>query len=223
MLRDMTNRSVTPAGAAEDRSVSLRDRLAERTRELIIEAMASSLGETGPFEFSIFEIARRAGVSPRTIYRHFPTREDMFEALTEMVEARLGFANNFPSDADAVVEALPKLFDAFDANKELMLAQRQTEAGRAAREHGHNSRGTRFQEIIDALAPNRDPAEREAMAAACHCLMSPDAWYWLRADLGPDPRRSNAAAVWAFRALLDAIADETRPGPTGWEAEESDR
>lgn len=32
------------------------------------------------------------------------------------------------------------------------------------------------------------------MDAACHCLVSVDAWYWLRADLGPDPRRSKAAA-----------------------------
>jgi TetR/AcrR family transcriptional regulator of autoinduction and epiphytic fitness len=218
----MTDRSVTPAEEAADRSVTLRDRLAERTRELIIEAMAASLGETGPFEFSIFEIARRAGVSPRTIYRHFPTREDMFEALTELVESRLGFAGSFPGDADAVVEALPKLFDAFDANEELMLAQRQTEFGRAAREHGRKSRGMRLQKVIDELAPARPEAEREAMAAACHCLGSIEAWYWLRADLGSDPRRSNGAAAWALRALLDAVADPDRPGPSGSEGEESD-
>lgn len=55
---------------------------AERNRRRLLEAARAVLGERGsdaPFE----EIARRAGVGIGTLYRRFPTREALIDALFE--------------------------------------------------------------------------------------------------------------------------------------------
>ncbi len=53
---------------------------ARRNYELLIEAARDAFGEGG-VGASLEDIARRAGVGIGTLYRHFPTRQDLFEAV----------------------------------------------------------------------------------------------------------------------------------------------
>ncbi|MCK1708616.1 MULTISPECIES: TetR/AcrR family transcriptional regulator [unclassified Bradyrhizobium] len=66
---------------------------AVRNRERVLEAAKTVFNAGGP-EASLEAVAKRAGVGIGTLYRHFPTREDLFEAvyrreveqLSELVE-----------------------------------------------------------------------------------------------------------------------------------------
>ncbi len=51
-----------------------------RNRERLLKAAARVLGTGGP-EASLEAVAKRAGVGIGTLYRHFPTRESLFEAV----------------------------------------------------------------------------------------------------------------------------------------------
>jgi AcrR family transcriptional regulator len=51
-----------------------------RNRERLVEAAKAGFAEVGP-EVSLDEIARRAGVGIGTLYRHFPTRDAIVEAV----------------------------------------------------------------------------------------------------------------------------------------------
>jgi AcrR family transcriptional regulator len=51
-----------------------------RNRERLLEAAAAVFGAGGP-EASLEAVARQAGVGIGTLYRHFPTREALFEAV----------------------------------------------------------------------------------------------------------------------------------------------
>ena len=53
---------------------SLRQRHSELTRELIMRTVAELLEEGEASELAVPEVARRSGVSLRTVYRYFPTR-----------------------------------------------------------------------------------------------------------------------------------------------------
>src|SRR6201985_1405538 len=53
---------------------------AVRNRELVLEA-AKAFFSAGGAEFSLEAVARSAGVGIGTLYRHFPTREALFEAV----------------------------------------------------------------------------------------------------------------------------------------------
>jgi AcrR family transcriptional regulator len=65
---------------------------ARRNRERILLAARDVFAESG-FAAPLDEIAARAGVGPGTVYRHFPTKESLFQAV---VTARV---------ADLVAEA----------------------------------------------------------------------------------------------------------------------
>ena len=51
-----------------------------RNRERVLEAAKAVFNAGGP-EASLEAVARQAGVGIGTLYRHFPTREDLFEAV----------------------------------------------------------------------------------------------------------------------------------------------
>ncbi len=51
-----------------------------RNRELLLEAAAAVFSAGGP-DASLEAVAKRAGVGIGTLYRHFPTREALFEAV----------------------------------------------------------------------------------------------------------------------------------------------
>ncbi|HEY1970401.1 MAG TPA: helix-turn-helix domain-containing protein [Pseudonocardia sp.] len=64
---------------ASDVAPKLR-RDAQRNRQLLIEAATEVLSEHG-LDAPLDEIARRAGVGNATLYRRFPTRDDLYEAV----------------------------------------------------------------------------------------------------------------------------------------------
>jgi AcrR family transcriptional regulator len=77
---------------------------ARRNRRRLLEAARGVMREQG-LEASLGEIARRAGVGTATLYRHFPTRE----ALCEAVFAEYG------SELEQIRERVLQIPDAWDA------------------------------------------------------------------------------------------------------------
>ena len=53
---------------------------AARNREKVLRAARDAFAESG-YGVPLDEIATRAGVGPGTVYRHFPTKEALFEAV----------------------------------------------------------------------------------------------------------------------------------------------
>jgi AcrR family transcriptional regulator len=78
---------------------------AVRNRERVLEAAKLVFNAGGP-EASLEAVARRAGVGIGTLYRHFPTRESLFEAVYRREVQQLGdLAETLKNDA-APVDAL---------------------------------------------------------------------------------------------------------------------
>ncbi len=62
----------------------LREEERETRRQLIIDAVLKLFGEKDYSEIGMRDVAEEAGVSPASIYRYFPTRDDLFgEVLTQ--------------------------------------------------------------------------------------------------------------------------------------------
>jgi AcrR family transcriptional regulator len=78
---------------------------AVRNRERLLEAAGDVFSAGGP-DASLEAVARRAGVGIGTLYRHFPTREALFEAVYRHEVDQLGdLAEALQREADPV-EAL---------------------------------------------------------------------------------------------------------------------
>jgi AcrR family transcriptional regulator len=78
---------------------------AARNRERVLEAAKAVFSAGGP-EASLESVARTAGVGIGTLYRHFPTREALFEAVYRReVQQLADLAEHLKEDAEPV-EAL---------------------------------------------------------------------------------------------------------------------
>ena len=77
---------------------------ARRNRDKVLRAAREAFADTG-YDVPLDEIAARAGVGPGTVYRHFPSKEALFAAVTaarvsDLVEqARAGAAAGDPGAA----------------------------------------------------------------------------------------------------------------------------
>ncbi len=73
---------------------------ARRNREKVLDAARDAFAESG-FAVPLDTIAARAGVGPGTVYRHFPTKEALFQAVvTGRVVELVAVARRRAADTD---------------------------------------------------------------------------------------------------------------------------
>jgi AcrR family transcriptional regulator len=104
---------------------------AQRNRERILEVAKEAFTRSGA-NASLDEIAKQAGVGPGTLYRHFPARDALLEAVyrtevEKLAAAERGFADSMPP-----LEALRAwmlLFIDYIATKKIIAPALNTLAG----------------------------------------------------------------------------------------------
>src|SRR5918996_3950413 len=103
-------------GARDGRTVR-----AERTRQALVDALFALLDE-GELRPTAERIAKRAGVSERSVFQHFPDREALFEAVARQQYERV-FSGLEPIDGS---RPLPERLDAFIAQRARLLEESST-------------------------------------------------------------------------------------------------
>jgi AcrR family transcriptional regulator len=78
---------------------------AQRNRKRVLEAAKQEFTRSGA-SASLEEIARKAGVGPGTLYRHFPTREELLVAVYQSEMEKLAATERTFADTLPPVEAL---------------------------------------------------------------------------------------------------------------------
>src|SRR5579864_4087961 len=78
---------------------------AQRNRERILEVAKRAFSQSG-VNASLDEVAKEAGVGPGTLYRHFPTRGDLLEAVYRTEVEGLAAAERKFAETMSPVEAL---------------------------------------------------------------------------------------------------------------------
>jgi AcrR family transcriptional regulator len=96
----------------------------QRNRERLVEVAKTAFADVG-VDVSLDEIARRAGVGIGTLYRHFPTRDAIVEAVYRREVAQLAGAATRLLDSLSPGEALHqwmRLFVDYIATKKVMVS-----------------------------------------------------------------------------------------------------
>jgi len=104
---------------------------AQRNRERILAVAKVAFTRSGS-DINLDEVARQAGVGPGTLYRHFPTREVLLEAVYRTEVERLAAAQKEFSATLSPVEALRAwmmLFVDYIATKQLIAPALKTLIG----------------------------------------------------------------------------------------------
>jgi AcrR family transcriptional regulator len=140
---------------------------AQRNRERILEVAREAFAEHGP-DATLDDIARRAEVGPGTLYRHFPTRDDLIEAVFRSQVEKLTAAGERFAATLQPLEALRAwmvVFIDYVAGKTLILPAMDTVPGGSTRmiegSRGpiHGTFRTLIQNSIDSgeLRPDTNP------------------------------------------------------------------
>jgi AcrR family transcriptional regulator len=171
------------------------------TREAILQAFVEQLSEPGREGISPGDAARRAGVSLRTVYTHFPNAESQIVALGEWFD--LHFYPNGVAVATGP-EDLPRYFRDIHANALLsplsrMLATTQSSEWKEVRQRRRARRLDAIRKAVKSVgAPARATEDATAMLLA---LSGADAsWpmhdlYGLPLDRVPDVIAGTVALI----------------------------
>jgi AcrR family transcriptional regulator len=90
-----------------------RARLAA-ARETIVQAAMDQLAEGGYASASVVAVARRAGVATGTVYRHFPSKSDLFaEVFRRASQAEVDVLRGMTSRGEPVADRLAAWVEAF--------------------------------------------------------------------------------------------------------------
>lgn len=181
-----------------------RTRRRVRNREKVVEALYELIGE-GHRRPTADQVAARAGVGRRTVFRHFDDLESLFAELARQVlnEAQSGRKELDPGGSlevrlEQLVAGYAALFEKltpFRRSNQLH-AWRSPVLQRFDREaHEHLRAG-----VSQALPELAD--ESAAIRASLFLLLSPKAWDGLREDQGVDAKAAEEALLAAARRLL---------------------
>ncbi|GAB4355184.1 MAG: TetR/AcrR family transcriptional regulator [Gammaproteobacteria bacterium] len=85
--------------------VTTTKRVSEQKREAVFQAALQEFNERGFLATSMDRIAARAGVSKRTVYNHFASKEALFRAITEDLIERVSQAARIDYDPAATLES----------------------------------------------------------------------------------------------------------------------
>lgn len=189
---------------------TLRSQHADLTRELILQAVADLLQEESPGDVSMPAVARRAGVSLRTVYRYFAAREELLIAAADWINERMFGGVPFGD----TIDDLPGLFryacERFDEHPKLARAMALSQAGRSVRSH---RRARRLDALRRALADVTDRlTEREqrgAFAVFCH-LANMLAWVTMHDEGGLEGAEIGDAVEWAMQTLIEDLRRRNR-------------
>jgi AcrR family transcriptional regulator len=156
-----------------------------RNRERILEIAKKAFTQSG-VDISLDDVARKAGVGPGTLYRHFPTRDALLEAVYRTEVGKLAAAGRQFSESMPPVEALRAwmlLFVDYIAAKQIIAPALNTLVGGPSKLF--EATGAQIKEAINALVerairsgdirPDLDPLDLlRALVGVSNVASSPD-------------------------------------------------
>ncbi len=190
-------------------TTTLRDRQVAQTRELILDAVTTLLGDRRADEVATRDIAAVAGVSERTVYRHFPDRDALLEGLSQRLPHLDGVKPSFGMGGlDDIAPTSRRLMGLLDEHYVTARAEAVFNADprRFAADTQANTREMR--ELLAKGLPQLGEREQLRIAAVIRCLVSTQAWLRMREEFGVPGTESGPVVAW----VIDTIIRELRAG-----------
>ena len=188
---------------------SLREQQAQAARERILAAVATLLEEAGFDDLTMPQVAEASGISLRTVYRYYPTRDQLFEAAGRWIGSEL-LGQGYPQSLDDIADSFENGCREFDRHPGLVRALALSQIGHEVRAP---RRGERLAAIRDALEtevgelPVKELRHAEAVLAYLHNML---AFTTLREEHGLAAGEVADALGWAIRTLVDDLRRRQR-------------
>lgn len=193
-----------PESSAEASGLDGRVQRGARNRERIVDALLE-LVRAGELRPTAEQVADRAGVGTRTVFRHFDDMESLYAEMNEaiqsegrqIVDASFDASGSLSERIDLVVERRAAVFEYITPFKRAAALQ-LWRSGFLREQHNRMNRGLRKQ-LLEALPELA--AQGEAAQDAAELATSFESWNRLRGD----QRLGHERAAAAVRAVLHRL------------------
>ena len=187
---------------------ALRSEQAKATRLRILEAAARVLARPLP-DFSIPSVANEAGVAVATVYRHFKTKTDLMDGLTEHYAGLLASVAGITLDetlpaSASLDQVYPTVRAVFERQASLDPAMQAAFATQMADELRRKYRDVRLRRIeswIGGITQGMDPKDRQHLVELFVVLGSSASRRAFDVLIGASPARAAEVIAWAVERL----------------------
>ena len=182
----------------------LRTEQAQETRTRILDATLRVMAG-GVATVSIPAVAREAGVSVPTVYRHFGSKSGLLKALYPHLIPRVGMYDMPPPRSiEFFRTAIRAVFERLDAHDDLARLAMASPAGEEARSATMPDRIRLSQQLVGTIAPELGESDRDRIARVMVILTMSSALRTWRDHLGASADDAADDVEWTLRALIAA-------------------
>jgi AcrR family transcriptional regulator len=188
----------------------LRAQQAEATRDRILDATGRVMAGGVAF-VSIPDVAREAGVSVPTVYRHFATKRDLFGAVYAYAVRRSGLDELvMPRSMDELLSGIRAYFERTDSFSEVDRAAMASPAAQEVRRINMPDRLELFGRMADTIEPKPSKSDRDRIARLLVILTASSSVRLWRDQLGSSVEEAADDVDWAIHALIASATARKR-------------
>jgi len=184
-----------------NKPATLLEKRNDLTRGLIMDAAYALLRAASVSALTVRAVAQQAGMSERTVFRYFPSRDALLDAVAAQLLEEMALPEP-PATLAALLGAPGALYGAFEARAELTRAVLHTDLVDRVRALQASSRWKAVAALLEEAAPEKSEGERRiAVANICYHL-SASSWHYYRFLFGFTLAESVACSETALRQAL---------------------
>jgi AcrR family transcriptional regulator len=184
-----------------DTKTSIRDIYREETRTRILDAAIAEMSANELEGLTMAAVAKRAGVTERTVFRHFASRDELIQAVWPRMQVRVK-SHGFPHTAEDLIATPQHLFPEFDKEEGFVRASAFSAAGREVRRAANTQRQKAMRACVRDAFPGISEPELTRLAAIVQLIDSAYAWAVMKEHWGLSGEESGKAASEAIAVLL---------------------
>lgn len=183
-------------------AVDLRRKRSDVSRQAIRDAVTRLLADEHPSTLSVPAVAAEAGVSVRTVYRYFPTKQDL---LDDVAQIQIRRADAMFEDREALYNNprryLETLWTDFENDVEAIKAQHRSDLGADIRLTRSKTVRAGLDVRLNEAFPDAPDQDRQDLGDLIMTVMSSAAFLDLHTRLGRSGSDAARMAWWAVLAM----------------------
>ena len=186
----------------------LRRQQLEGTRQRIVAATVEVMARDGAAALSFPAVAEEAGVSLRTVYRHFPNKEALLQAAVQVGSDVAG--DRYPEHfgGDELRRFLPRFWAEIESQRDLLAVQLATPSGVAARQQRIRARREDLRRRLRRELPGVPAPDRARLADLLTVLIGSSLLFDLVDHLEVDLDDAAALAAYAIESVVERARTE---------------
>ncbi|MGA9276793.1 TetR/AcrR family transcriptional regulator [Ilumatobacter sp.] len=192
----------------------LREAQAGQTRVHIVETMIRLLAETGGVDFAVRKLAEAAGVSERTVYRYFPDREALLDAVNDHFGEVMstGRREQELADLDELARFVPDVFGDFDQHAAATKAAFLINPDPARILPTQQRRTELMIDVCRRSFPDLPEADQRRLGQLVRTLTSTFSWLRMREEFDMMADESGELIGWVVECVTEEVRRTGRVG-----------